>query len=82
MQFMNLEVVARDGDLTQEGPAQRRAFDRRHAIESVHQLTVFSFEQVLVLASHTLYVALATVLGGLSVYAPSLAVVVTTLPFL
>ena len=42
-----------------------------------HQVTVTSFEQVLVPASQTLYVALVMVLGGLSVYAPSLVVVVT-----
>ena len=78
LRIMELEVVARNGHLTQEGPAPCRAFETVSADGSVHQVTVTTFEQVLVPDSHTLYVALVTVLGGLSVYAPSLGVVATT----
>jgi hypothetical protein len=46
--------VARDEQLTQEGPAQRRAFEMVHANASVHQFADTSFEQVLVPDSHTL----------------------------
>ena len=65
--IMESEMVARDGPLTQEGPAPCRAFIWWRTRGPVHQVTVTSFEQLVVPALQTLYVALLTVLGGLSV---------------